>query len=237
MYGMKKSVLLCMGCYYIGNNEESVKQKIFDVTMLGSYEKERIKLLNFLQEKLKDHNIILNKFGGLVNSEIAVNAITDKWISWNEYFRTIRQSKICLNSQTDPGRLQIQGKIFEIIGRGTFCMTDEHPDARKILPSQGVCMYKDYDDCLEKILYYLKNEDERESIAAAGNNWFNQYFSYKSFWSKTLIHVVHGTDEKPFLPFLEVEYKKLKDNLYLLCNHHLESMAGLMTYLDQSSNL
>jgi spore maturation protein CgeB len=43
-------------------------------------------------------------------------------------------------------------------------------------------MYKDFDDCAEKIKYYLEKEEKRQSIAQKGYEWFHHSFNYRHFW-------------------------------------------------------
>jgi tetratricopeptide (TPR) repeat protein len=199
-------------------------EKIYDVTLLGSNEGERAKLIEYLEEKLAIHGISLHKFGGLVDNTKTAPVtntklrLTDKWVPWERYVNIINQSKICLSSQTIPWRCQIKGKIFEIMACGVLCISDSNPEIRKIVPEDCIVYYENFEDCANKIVYYIKHEGEREKIAEKGYQWFKQTFNYKNFWSKFLKSAVSGSSTMPTLPFLEnvfEEYCSKRKQIFL----------------------
>ena len=49
-------------------------------------------------------------------------------------------------------------------------MTDERKELDGLLPGEDLICYSDVEDMLEKIEYYLVNDDEREKIADCGRN-------------------------------------------------------------------
>ncbi len=72
----------------------------------------------------------------------------------------------CLLSRGIP---QIKARHFEIPACGGFVITSMADDLDKYYtPGKEIVIYSDLDDFVEKINYYLKNGEERKSIAKAG---------------------------------------------------------------------
>jgi glycosyltransferase involved in cell wall biosynthesis len=189
-------------------------EKIYDVTILGSTEAKRLPFIRYLRENLAVYGISLHKFGGLIDDTKATPTeglrLTDKWIPWEDYVNVINQSKICLSSQTQPNRSQIKGKIFEYLACGIFCLSDSNIEVRSIIPEDCIVYYNDFADCLRKIIYYLKHEDERLHIANKGYKWFHQTFNYKKFWSEFLKVAVNANMALPTLPSLKVAFEEMQ---------------------------
>ncbi|HOV90578.1 MAG TPA: glycosyltransferase [Syntrophorhabdaceae bacterium] len=190
-------------------------EKTLDVTLLGSNEGLRVRLIQYLKEKLIAQGIEIHKIGGLVDDTKTKPEkglrLTDNWIPWEEYVKTINKSKICLSSQTVSYRTQIKGKVFDILACGTFCLTDRNREITKIIPDECVGYYTDFEDCYKKIIYYLENEEEREAIAKKGYEWYHSNFNYKKFWSEFLLSASEMKENVPTLPILEYEYNRFLD--------------------------
>jgi len=68
-------------------------------------------------------------------------------------------------------RDQIKGRHFEVGGCGSFQMSYYVEDLEHCYDiGREIVVYNDVDDLIEKIRYYLKYEDERDAIAAAGHH-------------------------------------------------------------------
>lgn len=66
-------------------------------------------------------------------------------------------------------RPQVKVRHFEIIGCGGFCLTDDADNLRDYYEDgKEIVIFKDINDCIEKIKYYLAHDEERERIARAG---------------------------------------------------------------------
>ncbi|UBF29687.1 glycosyltransferase [Kovacikia minuta CCNUW1] len=177
--------------------QKKERRKKYDVTLIGSNEGRRVQLLDYLKQELKSHDISLYKVGGLVDSTKGdpAEGLTDQFISWNSYVEIINFSKICLSSQTQSNRNQIKGKVLEYLACGTFCLSDSNPDLRRLIPDDCIVYYDSFEDCLNKIVYYVQHDDEREKIANAGYQWFHQTYNYRKFWSEFLLSIRQGDTE------------------------------------------
>lgn len=100
-------------------------------------------------------------------------------LTQQQMIETFSRSKINLNlanSSTKSriffwrkGTQQIKGRNFEVPGCGSFLMTNyvAHLEDYFEIGKEVVC-FENQKDLLEKIRYYLKNDEEREAIALAG---------------------------------------------------------------------
>jgi len=65
--------------------------------------------------------------------------------------------------------VQIKGRIFEIPACGTVQITEYADDLERYYEiNKEILLFKDIDDLIAKIKYYLEHEEEREKIARAG---------------------------------------------------------------------
>ena len=88
----------------------------------------------------------------------------------SEMLRVLAKSKITFHRRADlvdgcAGAM----RLFEATGMGAMLLTDEDSDIGLVFePGVEVVTYSSYEDCVEKIRYYLEHESERELIAAKG---------------------------------------------------------------------
>ena len=113
---------------------------------------------------------------GLVAAGIDVRTFGSGWnrfLSFDEMLDVFSQSKINLNfssSSVDRSLKQIKGRVFEVPMCGGFLLTEDSPRLGEFFEEgREVATFKDLEDAIDKIRYYLKNEDEREAMAAAAH--------------------------------------------------------------------
>lgn len=87
-----------------------------------------------------------------------------------EMYQALRSSRLTLNSHIDmAGREAGNARLFEATGVGTFLLTDFKDNLHTLFDDGSeVAAWRSADDCLAMIDRYLRNEDERGTIAAAG---------------------------------------------------------------------
>lgn len=82
-----------------------------------------------------------------------------------EYIVRMKQARICFNNSIS---LDINAKYFDIMGSGTFMLTNYNQSLVDLFDGNAdllACMYRTDEEIGEKIKYYLEHEDEREAIA------------------------------------------------------------------------
>ena len=88
----------------------------------------------------------------------------------SEMLRVLASSKITFHRRADlvdgcAGAM----RLFEATGMGSLLLTDEDSDIDSVFePGIEVVTYSSFQECVDKINYYLEHESERERIALKG---------------------------------------------------------------------
>ena len=163
------------------------KPKIYDVVFTGTpydgqYNPNKFELLKAIQEKF-DLHIFGNDEQGWKNrglKNIHPPAFDDK------LSEVYGQSKIIVGISN----VQCEGywsiRSSQILMCGAFGLIRFTPQMEKEL-KDNVAYFKNIPDCLEKIDYYLKNENEREAIAQQGYEYAQKYLTNKQRVKELLI--------------------------------------------------
>jgi len=112
-----------------------------------------------------------------------------KGIAENGYVlnNIMNKAKICLN--TSPG-MTLHMRALEIMASGSFMLSrDMLYDSSKItdyFSSYDVVLYKDETDFINKVIYYLNNENERNAIAERAYKTLAKTFSYAAISAQLL---------------------------------------------------
>jgi spore maturation protein CgeB len=87
-----------------------------------------------------------------------------------EMFQKLRDSKVTLNTHIDISRDSASNmRLFEATGVGACLLTDWKRNIAQLFePETEVLTYRNVDECVEKLRYLLEHDDQRRSIAAAG---------------------------------------------------------------------
>jgi hypothetical protein len=87
-----------------------------------------------------------------------------------EMYRVLQTSRITLNNHIDmAGRFANNMRLYEATGTGALLVTEAKENLHELFrPGEEVVTYRDTDECIERVRYYLTHEPERAAIAAAG---------------------------------------------------------------------
>ena len=120
--------------------------------------------------------------------------MTNSFLHDQEVAELYNTSRISLNIHIALHK-GINPRTFEVLGNGNFELCDYREDAKKMGLTDGknIVMYSDAEECVEKIKYYLDNEEERLKIAEAGRDFVIKNYTMK----KLLAYVLKkdGLDE------------------------------------------
>lgn len=151
------------------------KARDIDILFIGAMYRERVKLLQKIIARFPQANIKI--YGYYINRVEFVKKIiykyTDKYrnfydrVTPEEASDLYSRSKICLNIHGSQSRYGANPRTFEILATKSFEIVDYNPYIEKILHG-GVAIYRNENELLQKIEYYLSHASEREIIAAKG---------------------------------------------------------------------
>jgi len=102
----------------------------------------------------------------------------NKPVFLEDMFKVFNRSKIVLNTHSNiTGSVKGNMRVFEALGSGSFMLSDDGIYPEHLVAGEDFVTYKNNKDMIEKIDYYLKNDNEREEIALNGYNKISKYYS------------------------------------------------------------
>jgi hypothetical protein len=96
------------------------------------------------------------------------------------YVKEMQASKICFNQSMS---YDINAKYFEILGSGSFMLTNYNENFHKFMEYNediNKMFYSSEEELEEKIKYYLHNEKEREEIALRAKTYVKTKHTYEN---------------------------------------------------------
>jgi len=168
--------------FSVGTNTKQFKplglEKQYDVTFIGTPKTDRAEFVSYLMNK----GVKIRVFGAGWEQYPQFKKIYGGFLDKEGYTRVINQSKInlCFNKNY-LGTTHVIQKFFEINACKSFMLT-EHCEGYSDLFKLGkeLVMFKDSKELYEKVIYYLKNEKEREEIAERAYNKIIEKYSSES---------------------------------------------------------
>lgn len=147
------------------------KKKVFDVTFIGS-------LFDCHRSRVDWLENLCNRFPGLkiwgpgIKNISSRSPIRKRYMgqAWGlEMYQIIRDSRITLNHHGDVPPYANNMRLYEATGVGALLLTDWKENLPEMfIPGREVVAYRTPEECAELIQYYLEHDEERESIARAG---------------------------------------------------------------------
>lgn len=104
-----------------------------------------------------------------------------------DYYKNVKSSIICLNlHRNDPFDV---GNIrsFEVPGLGSFLLSDKSTELNVYLTEgKHFIGYKNFEDCKDKINYFLKHTNERKEIALEGQRHCLKFHTFENRFEKLM---------------------------------------------------
>lgn len=170
------------------NSQISTVQPDYDVVFAGSWTPEQHRSRNALLQAVADNSAGAYSCGYFINSgntplPPSVSAINQGPRFGTEMYKTLRSGRIVLdararhlyfdlvsNQYVDMGRNETANmRIFEVTGCGSFLLTEFFDNLGEFFEiGKEIETFRDSDEMLRKIRYYLDHPDEREAIARRG---------------------------------------------------------------------
>ena len=135
---------------------------------------ERNSFIKFLSTKLKKYKTFFPGY----------NNVQPIW--GEDFYKTLMQSKICINySRGKYKNFYSSDRISSLIGNGCFVLNEKANKYYKIFNKKELINFKNKIDLVKKIIFFLKNEKARKSIA---KNLYSKY--HKLYSSKNTIKYI-----------------------------------------------
>ena len=100
-----------------------------------------------------------------------------------EMFRIYKSAKIVINDYgIAAGGQGMNQRIYEVLGAGGFLLTRNSSMFKDW--EDSVATFESIDDCIQKIKYYLLDEDERKKMVQKGHAFVLNHYNYKSIMEK-----------------------------------------------------
>lgn len=169
-----QSLLCCDASHFYDRGLE----RDIDVSFVGSIGnwQHRAEYIQFLWE----HGVSVVTGGGLEY---------DTRIPIEKYSDIISRSKISLSFclHRTEGFSQIKRRVLESLFCRTCMVEDAGTETAKFFEvGKDFIMYHTKEELLEKVLYYLKHDEERERIADLGYRKATKLYTAKNLWAYTL---------------------------------------------------
>lgn len=159
------------------NNKDIIKQMLYKKTSSN----DRLKLVKKIADKYE-----ITLYSNTNNANITNNANVN-YRGILEYYNDMpvvfNNSKININTTLRSIHTGIPLRAIDIMAAGGFLLTDYQLElAELFVEGEDMVIYYDEEDMMNKIEYYLKNDYEREQIAASGKKKINQKYDYSKAW-------------------------------------------------------
>jgi len=192
-------------------------KKEFDVTFIGSLKDDasgRYKLIKYL----KDNGIRLRVYGFGWEKCKELKDIYFGPLETEDMIKIINQSKINLCLSKDSfGKPEMKAKVFEVASCKSFVLCEYAPDYPEYFKENELVMFKNKEEMLNKVKYFLKNKEKREKIALASYKRTVRDYSLenelKHFFLKTYKNNSHRELPKINKKIFKITEKEIKLNI------------------------
>lgn len=184
-----------------------------NITFTGRFsrimEGNRFKTIKYLKNRKDVH------FFGGINKSLTFNVIsrikhiiTGSYLDMNEvrgkaYIDVIKSSKIGIGINIrDKIPYYCSDRVTHYLMFKTFFINSYFPYIKELFTDKEIAWYKTIEELDEKINYYLKNDEERESIAINGQKKILEYYNTKNMTEMMLEVTFSGTSNK--FPWVQV---------------------------------
>jgi spore maturation protein CgeB len=158
------------------------QKRIYDVTFVGSFTPYHQKGSKVLEEVAQ--NIPVHVWGQGIEFLSPLSSLRKNYHgeAWGlDMYEIFAKSKIVINRHISVAKRYANNtRMFEATGMGALLITDNKENLNDIfIVGKEIVAYRNLQDLVKKIVFYLKNEGEREKIAELGQMKTMNDHSYK----------------------------------------------------------
>ena len=129
-----------------------------------------------------NRKIFLKNISKKINIFISIKN-RNSFIDDNAYYKILSRSKIMINFSKGIDSAQIKGRVFESVYNECMVLEEKNDLITNFFePNKEIIFFENEDDCIEKILFFIKNEELRQQICIRAKNKLLKNFSSEPFW-------------------------------------------------------
>lgn len=107
--------------------------------------------------------------------------------SQHEEAKVYRSAKIAINHSQFNSKRYTSDRMFRILGTGTFCLSHNYNGIEQDFENdKHLVVYNNVNDLIQKIDYWLENEEKRNEIANEGQKHCYENFTYTQMVNQIL---------------------------------------------------
>jgi hypothetical protein len=98
-----------------------------------------------------------------------------------EYEQLLARTRMALNlNREEFGNLYTSSRVAQLMGSGILTFIHQDSELELLFGEHRAAYFSSKDELLEKVLYFLNNDEERRRVASAGREYSFEYFSSDS---------------------------------------------------------
>lgn len=169
------------------------QNRIYDVSFIGSFSPYHMRSTKIFEEAAR--KIDIHIWGHGLNY-LSSNSPFRKYYhgqSWGiDMYKILSQSKIVINRHIDAAENYANNmRLYETTGMGAMLITDMKKNLNELFKTgKEIETYKNADELISKVRYYLSHEDKRQEIAVYGQKRTLEEHSYHQRM-KELVKIVN----------------------------------------------
>jgi hypothetical protein len=147
------------------------RTEVYDVVFVGGLSSSHAERISFLERVAQGTRVDWWGYGVknlASNSPLRSTYHGSAWAL--DMYEKLFNDRIALNHHIDVAENYANNmRLYEATGVGSFLLTDFKDNLHQLFkPGKEVIAYRSPEECVELICYYLKNEEERQTIARTG---------------------------------------------------------------------
>lgn len=207
----------------------------YDVSFVGTWSEKRERFLRHLAVNGVEIDLFGDdKWFALAHENIRFHGFADNRKDCPEIYRS---SKINLNITNEQLLTSLPLRIFDVGACRGFLLCDYQEDASTLFNESELCLYLDENDLIEKINYYLEDEQAREDIASSLNQRVMNEYTFEKALDKVFDHLNKSQNLETSATEEVIESAAWKTSLCLISNRYAKEALPLLQYaLSQQPN-
>ncbi len=174
-----------------------------DALFVGSCDLRRVLLLEKIKAHVSVYGARWQRNGALISSQLR-ERIVDRPVWGDDLHLLLARAKIVLNiTRTDffGAETGINLRLFETLAAGCFLLTDYCEEIEDLFEiGSEIEVFRSSGELVDKIRYYLENDDKRQAIARRGH----EKFLSSHTWGKRVEQFLSQIDSLPYsTPFAD----------------------------------